>query len=82
MTFIALIGCNESEEVTREASKKHDLKVIITGITEEGGNFYTGCVINTASALISSLHGKRVSTASTIRKIKQNWRITLVVTAP
>jgi len=37
---ITLLGCNQSEKVTLDPSKPYDLRITVTGITEEGGNIY------------------------------------------
>ncbi len=39
---ITLLGCDEDEQVTFDPSKKFDLRVTVTGVTDEGGNIYIG----------------------------------------
>lgn len=65
VTSIALIGCNESEDVTVDASKKHDLQVTVTGITEEGGNLYIG-VRDKHSNVVAEHMAQAVAASSSI----------------
>ena len=42
ISSITLLGCNDNEETSIDSSKQYDLRVTVTGITDEGGNLYIG----------------------------------------
>lgn len=52
ISSIALLGCNENEETTIDSSKQYDLRVTVTGLTDEGGNLYIG-VRNKSQAVVA-----------------------------